>query len=326
MPVTSPHPCALNDPARSLWPARRRFALSLAAALLLVNLPACADGARTRAQPVEMSIVDRDSGQSMLLYRKDGRAYVAGQPGSRYAIRLANQTGGRVLAVVSVDGVNVVSGETAASSQSGYVLDPWQSFDITGWRKSESEVAAFEFAALSDSYAARTGRPGNVGVIGMAAFLEKPAPQVLAPRQAPPPSAAAQGSASELQRPDEARSASADSKGSSVARSAAADATAQAAAPAALAAPPAPAAAPRPSMSMMREPERLGTAHGQREWSVVTRTTFERLSSIPQGRTEIAYDSHARLVLAGVIPRSSARARAFPDDDQRGFVPDPPAR
>ena len=75
--------------------------------------------------------------------------------------------------------------------------------------------------------------------------------------------------------------------------------------------------------------ERLGTAHGQREWSVTTRTAFERLSSSPQATVEIAYDSWARLVAAGVIAAptaAAAQARAFPSDDGRGYVPDPPLR
>ena len=36
------------------------------------------------------------------------------------------------------------------------------------------EVATFYFTRLPDSYAARTGRPDNVGVIGIALFREKP--------------------------------------------------------------------------------------------------------------------------------------------------------
>jgi hypothetical protein len=35
------------------------------------------------------------------------------------------------------------------------------------------EVAAFYFTSLPDSYAARTGRPDNVGVIGVAVFRER---------------------------------------------------------------------------------------------------------------------------------------------------------
>ena len=64
----------------------------------------------------------------------------------------------------SVDGVNAVSGETAAVGQTGYVLGPYQTADITGWRKSYSEAAAFYFTALPDSYAPRAHRPDNVGV------------------------------------------------------------------------------------------------------------------------------------------------------------------
>ena len=77
---------------------------------------------------------------------------------------------------MSVDGVNVLTGETAAYGQRGYVLDPYETYDVTGWRKSNAEVAAFNFASLSASYAARTGRPGDVGVIGVAVFKEKSEP------------------------------------------------------------------------------------------------------------------------------------------------------
>ncbi|MBL7998181.1 MAG: hypothetical protein JNL32_06030, partial [Candidatus Kapabacteria bacterium] len=45
--------------------------------------------------------------------------------------------------------------------QSGYVLDAGGSADIRGWRKSLDDVAQFTFTRLSDSYAARTGRPDN---------------------------------------------------------------------------------------------------------------------------------------------------------------------
>jgi hypothetical protein len=85
-----------------------------------------------------------------------------------------------LLAIVSVDGVDAVSGETAGLQQSGYVLSPWQRTAIRGWRKSLEETASFYFTALGDSYAARTGRPANVGVIGVALFR----------RAAPPPAVA----------------------------------------------------------------------------------------------------------------------------------------
>jgi len=79
-----------------------------------------------------------------------------------------------VLAVTSVDGVNVITGRTASPDQGGYVVESHGRVEIDGWRKSMHEVAAFYFTALPDSYAARTGRPDNVGVIGIALFREEP--------------------------------------------------------------------------------------------------------------------------------------------------------
>jgi len=149
-------------------PSPLRHGLLLAAALCAST--ACAP---LGAQPlVQMTVVDRDSGQWLQEYRHHGRRWIAGAPGHRYGVRLTNATGERVLVVLSVDGVNAVTGETAAPTQAGYVLDPWESAEIDGWRKSLDDVAQFVFTDLPDSYAARTGRPDDVGVIGIAVFRE----------------------------------------------------------------------------------------------------------------------------------------------------------
>ena len=121
----------------------------------------------------ELSVYDRNQGRNLPVYQHEGRHYVVGKPGNRYQIVLRNGSDQDLLAVTSVDGVNVVSGETATWQQSGYVLDAYRQTDIKGWRKSMSDVAQFYFTALSDSYAARTGRPDNVGVIGVALFRSR---------------------------------------------------------------------------------------------------------------------------------------------------------
>src|SRR5581483_621785 len=136
-----------------------------------------------RAAPgdlVDMQVVDRETGQTLQVWRHAGRAFVAGQPNARYAVRIRNNSDGRVLVVVSVDGLNILTGETAGYGQTGYVLRPYETYDVSGWRKSDTEVAAFTFAALAQSYAARTGRPDDVGVIGIAAFREKAHPPSVA--------------------------------------------------------------------------------------------------------------------------------------------------
>ncbi len=162
---------------------RRRFFFVIAAAAAVGG---CAAGPVQAAagQLVDVQIVDRARDAVLAQYRHRGSTYVAGRPGERYAVRLANRSGARLLVVLSIDGVNAISGDTATTAQTGYVLAPWQSADITGWRKSDAEAAAFYFTALPDSYAARTERPHNVGVIGVAVFRERvhlPRPQPFEP-------------------------------------------------------------------------------------------------------------------------------------------------
>ena len=89
----------------------------------------------------DVSVYDRSSREILPVFQADGRWYVAGRTGNEYEVRVRNETGGDLLAVVSVDGVNVVSGETASISQSGYVIGPRQSLSIQGWRKSLARVA-----------------------------------------------------------------------------------------------------------------------------------------------------------------------------------------
>jgi hypothetical protein len=292
-------------------PRRRRVLAALATGLGGGVLAAgCASDVLASYPPLAaLEVVDRDSGLVLPRYPHGGRHYIAGHPGARYALRVRNLSGARVLVVLSVDGVNVVSGETADWNQTGYVLEPGRSYDIAGWRKSGTQIAAFEFTAMQHSYAALTGRPGHVGVIGMAVFRERVPmpPPVMAPPVAAPPvsrqgalreeSRAAAGAAAPAS-PRDATTESADSRSQRTDETASADA-------------------------------KLGTGHGQREWSVSRRTQFERASSAPEQLSELAYDSRQRLVAAGIIPAtdpvSAWGPRPFPSNAP-GYVPDPPLR
>ena len=151
-------------------------ALKLAFAALLAAFSACAAAVGGLA---DLSVYDRSEGRNLPVYWHEGRAWVVGKPGNEYQLNLRNRQGEDVLAVLSVDGVNVISGETATVQQSGYVLAPGGALAVKGWRKDLSRTAAFYFTPLEDSYAARTGRPDNVGAIGVALFRRKmpdPAP------------------------------------------------------------------------------------------------------------------------------------------------------
>lgn len=256
---------------------------------------------------VDLQVVDRDTGAVLDLHHRRGHAYVAGEPGHRYAVLMQNRTGERVMAVLSVDGVNAVTGETADPYQGGYVLGPYERAEINGWRKSMSEVAQFVFSAPEASYAARTGRPQNVGVIGIAVFRER------VPVYVPPPPPVYRG--------DEWRRKSMAPGGANEA-----DAMAQRAAPAPSAEAGLDASRDQPMADAKRErseefASELGTAHGRREWSEVRSTQFERRSTNPDEIVQVQYDTFEHLVERGVIRRprwEPEEPRAF-----AGFVPDP---
>jgi hypothetical protein len=264
------------------------LATLVASAAAMVMLGACASvEAHWPAQPAAVEIYDRTEGRVLPTYFYQGRRYVVGKPGNEYAIRVRNQGGGRVLTVMSVDGVNAISGDTASTAQTGYVLSPYESADIAGWRKSMSRTAAFYFTALSDSYAARTGRPDNVGVIGVAVFRERERPvtqQQLDRREAARDAAEPMAKAA---KPSSAGALNSDA-----------------------------AAAPQPS---------LGTGHGRSESSYASYTAFERASTTPEQTITIYYDSYQNLLALGVPVGAPALARWQPDPfpDRGRFTPDP---
>jgi len=144
----------------------------------------------------DVNVFDRSEGRQLPVYWHEGRAYVVGKPGNEYQVTVRNRQGADVLAVMSVDGVNVVTGETAHPLQSGYVLGPWGGVDVKGWRKNLSRTAAFYFTELEDSYAARTGRPEHIGVIGVALYRKKAEPPQPMSEIAPGPAARADSAAS----------------------------------------------------------------------------------------------------------------------------------
>jgi hypothetical protein len=290
--------------------------------LMLASM--CALSATACARPlVDLSVVDRDTGSTLPTYSQYGRRYVPGEPGHRYALRLSNHTSQRVMVVLSVDGVNAVTGHTAGADQAGYVLDPWQTTEIAGWRKNYSDIAQFVFTAIDDSYASRTGRPDNVGVIGMAVFRERVSEPVYQPPMYPPTVAERKDEGGSYDHGDDRRYA-------------ARDAAPSAAPPASMAAQSAgsPYATAKATGSMNRAEaadsvaQEIGTGHGDREYSPTSQTDFVRLSSSPQQVTQLFYDTPQQLVARGIMPRYYARRWPRdngPDAFPSSFVPDPPA-
>jgi hypothetical protein len=300
-----------------------------AAAATLMMLVLAAAGARAnpmrssfvKARLVQVDVYDRADGMTLPVYAKDRRNYIVGTPGHEYAVRIRNCTDGRVLVVTSVDGVNVISGDTAAPSQSGYVLDPWSSVEIAGWRKSMERTAAFYFTDLGDSYAARTGRPQNVGVVGVAVFQEKLEP--LAGRNLQ-----GYGAAGSADTPPYPESAPVPAPGESR-QEVDADSIAEpaAAAPRARAeVATTPPAAKDSLQTARRPPGKLGTGHGRSEDSLVTMVAFERSTDSPVETVAIQYDRRENLAAMKVLPRPYFARGPQPDPFPAAvrFAADPP--
>ncbi len=273
----------------------------------------------------DVTVYDRVENRTLPIHHHNGRYYVVGKPGNEYQVRVANRGRQEILSVVSVDGVNTVSGETANWSQTGYVLGGHQAFDIRGWRKSMDRIAAFYFTEHQNSYAARTGRAQNVGVIGVAVFRKKYEPPVrIDPPVRPWPHPS---SRSESPWP----SSSDGAAGSSARDSARAEET-----PATSPSRSAPAQAGASSGMMEdraagysegarapRPAARLGTGHGRIEESHITYTNFERASATPAEIITIHYDTYENLLAQGVIHQPPVVARPTPTPFPGQFVPDP---
>jgi hypothetical protein len=118
-------------------------------------------------------------GRSAPLYYAPGRwdrRYFQAFRGRHYSLRVTNRTDQRVGVLIAVDGLNVVNGERSSldRGESMYVLGPWETATIRGWRTSLEQVRQFVFVDEQRSYAERTGQAnGDMGWIRVLAFEER---------------------------------------------------------------------------------------------------------------------------------------------------------
>lgn len=133
------------------------------------------------------------NGKPVAEYTKNGRNFVEAKKGTEYTLRFKNNSNKRVMAVTSVDGIDVLDGKKANEADRGYIVGPYESADIKGYRINDNEVANFKFGETSLSYSVKVGgktKSGehektskNNGVIGIRVYEEKivvqPQPQVI---------------------------------------------------------------------------------------------------------------------------------------------------
>ena len=150
------------------------------------------------------------NGSRCKLYNHRGKTFVEAKEGSEYVVEIKNNSWEKILAVVSVDGLNVVDGEPADDNGTGYILDKYSAQKLYGFQYSKEKVAAFKFGAFGAvkidpatgkpeidpstgkeiplGYAASKGDGAekNAGVIGVRIWDEIPQPPPPPPPPTPP--------------------------------------------------------------------------------------------------------------------------------------------
>lgn len=216
--------------------------------------------------------VEHPDGRPLETHTHRGLSFVAAREGTPYRIRLENHRATRVEVLLSVDGRDVISGTPAQPGrQRGYVVEPFGSVLVQGYRQSLDYVAAFQFVAPHQSYATTTGGDGSShGHIQAAVFLERPTRRSVSgrtPLAAPSPRPAEVAPATSSARSDRAQvleAAPSPSPSSSSDSKAAAD-----------------------------EAPGLATGWGSAQVSVAQPVRFRRLHRYrPDAVIEVFYDAH----------------------------------
>ena len=276
--------------------------------------------------PYRVSLEGLD-GAVLPTFQQQGSTYVLGEPGERYNIRVNNPTSERIEVVVTVDGRDAISGEPGDYvAQRGYLIEPWGSLLVEGFRRSLDEVAAFRFTGRAGSYSALRGTPQHVGVIGVAVFPERVRPPVPV-RKTPPrrrylPESEYRAPAPSAPPRADARDAPPSAQGS---RAEAFDSYKDDA-PRKRKSAGAPGSAPAAAAG----PSNIGTEYGERESSSVVEVAFERRSPThPAQVLRLRYDDYDGLEARGIdlsslgyAYRYEAEPEPFPYSQSR-FAPPP---
>ncbi len=229
-----------------------------------------------------------------------GRYYLEARAGSRYAVALANRTGDRVGVVLTVDGLNAISGERDTGRGRMYVLDPWQATSVQGWRSSLQEVRRFTFVDERRSYATRSGKANEkMGWIEVAVYRERQAfvrarPHPYPERRRPYP-IEEQESSGRTQAPAAPEPPSAGDAAGATAR-----------------------------LESDTKRSYPGTGWGQRTHDPVVLVSFDPEAE-PRERITLRYEYRPALVALGVVPpRTSPRDRLWQRDlAEPGFAQAP---
>lgn len=217
------------------------------------------------------------------------KIYVEGKKGTKYSLRIKNSSWQKILAVITVDGLNVLTGKTGDWNDRGYIIDAFSSVVIDGWRTSDETVREFFFSAADKSYASKRKdvNTGVTGVIGVAIFEEKAPVQINYVRHTfHDPFFCNSGSVTLLNANNSTNTTSFNAKSLDVSQK-------------------------------YTAPERgsLGTGFGDEKESKVYKVTFTRASTMPETIFEMHYRTSEELKKIGVIRRQPQYV-SFPENDE----------
>lgn len=142
---------------------RNRLILILALASLTSTLSA------------DLSVVV--DGQRRTEYNHRGTTYIEAIRGREFSLRITNPTGHRVAVALAVDGLNTIDAKhTDGWNASKWVLEPYESTEISGWQVSGTTARRFFFTGERNSYGAALGKTENLGVIEAIFYRERQRP------------------------------------------------------------------------------------------------------------------------------------------------------
>lgn len=114
------------------------------------------------------------NGRACKEYTHKGMSFIEARHGTNYTVKIKNDNPYRVMAVLSVDGLDVVTGKPAEETNTGYIIDAYSSLDVKGYRISDDNSASFIFTSKGKSYVQQAkSNATNAGVIGLRTFNEK---------------------------------------------------------------------------------------------------------------------------------------------------------
>jgi hypothetical protein len=129
-------------------------------------------GAHTVDGTPEVTVLVDGSPRAEYVHR--GSTYIEALRGQEFTIRLRNPTAHRVAVALSVDGLNSIDAKhTDAWSASKWVLEPYETAEISGWQVSDRAARRFYFTGERDSYGAKLGQTRNLGLIEAVFYRER---------------------------------------------------------------------------------------------------------------------------------------------------------